>query len=166
MGRLFGKKLRMPWKETDAMNERSEFVLRAIATDNFRELCREYGISPKTGYKWKQRFLQEGLAGMAEESRRPDCSPSGLTEAVVCEIIRLKEAHRAWGPRKIRELYARVHGRGLTPSESSFKRVLDRAGMVEKRRVRRREQSGRLHSGRRACAHTGCCPTSTGAASA
>jgi transposase InsO family protein len=142
----------MPWKETDAMNERSEFVLRAIATDNFRELCREYGISPKTGYKWKERFLAEGLAGMAEQSRRPDKSPNGLGEAVVCEIIRIKEAHRTWGPRKIRELYRRVHGSPVTPSESSFKRVLERAGLVEKRRLRKREESGRLHSGRRATA--------------
>ena len=142
----------MAWKETDAMKERSEFVLRAMETDNFRELCREYGISPKTGYKWKERFLAEGLAGMAERSRRPEQSPTGLCESVVCEIIRIKEAHRAWGPRKIRELYARVHGRAQTPSESSFKRVLDRAGLVEKRRVRTREQSGRLHSARRASA--------------
>jgi transposase InsO family protein len=142
----------MPWKETDAMNERSEFVLRAIATDNFRELCGEYGISPKTGYKWKERFLEQGLAGMAEQSRRPDKSPNSLAEAVVCEIVRIKEAHRAWGPRKIRELYARVHGRSVTPAESSFKRVLERAGLVEKRRLRQRETSGRLHSGRRASA--------------
>jgi putative transposase len=142
----------MPWKETDAMNERSEFVLRAIATDNFRELCREYGISSKTGYKWKERFLEQGLAGMAEQSRRPDKSPNGLAESVVCEMIRIKEAHRTWGPRKIRELYARVHGRTATPSESSFKRVLERAGLVEKRRRRKREESGRLHSGRRATA--------------
>lgn len=134
------------------MNERSEFVLRAIATDNFRELCREYGISAKTGYKWKERFLEQGLAGMAEQPRRPDKSPHGLVESVVCEIIRIKEAHRTWGPRKIRELYARVHGRTVTPSESSFKRVLDRAGLVEKRRLRQREESGRLHSGRRASA--------------
>ena len=151
MERLFDKKLRMPWKETDAMNERSEFVLRAMAADNFRELCREYGISPKTGYKWKERFLEEGLAGMANQSRRPDNSPKGLPETVVCDMIRLKEAHRAWGPRKIRELYARVHN-GQAPSESSFKRVLERAGFVQKRRLRQRERSGRLHSGRRASA--------------
>lgn len=133
------------------MNERSEFVLRAMATDDFRELCREYGISPKTGYKWKERFMRDGLAGVAEHSRRPRSSPSGLPEAVVCEMIRLKEAHRGWGPRKIRELYARLHGAGA-PSESSVKRVLERAGFVEKRRLRRREQAGRLHSGRRAAA--------------
>jgi transposase InsO family protein len=66
----------------------------------------------------------------------------------VCEMVRLKEAHRRWGPRKIRQLYFRLHGEG--PSESSFKRVLERAGLTE-RRVRRRPaaKGGRLYSGQR-----------------
>lgn len=130
------------------MNERVEFVLRAVQTDNFRGLCREYGISAKTGYKWKERFVLHGLSGVSEESRRPRSSPGGLSERVVCEIIRLKERHRTWGPRKVRAVYARTHV-GV-PSESSFKRVLDRAGLTEKRRVSSREEGGRLYSGRRA----------------
>ena len=138
----------MPWKEMNAMNQRVEFVLQAIRTENFRELCREYGISAKTGYKWKERFLEYGLVGMGEESRRPKSSPRGLEEAVVCEIVRLKERRRDWGPRKLRNLYMRAHGQA--PSESSFKRVLDRAGMVERRRLRKRQEAGRLFSGRRA----------------
>lgn len=130
------------------MNQRTEFVMRALRTENFRELCREYGISPKTGYKWKERFLEHGLGGMLEQSRRPRSSPGGLEEAVVCEIIRLKERHRSWGARKLRSIYGRTHGE--VPSESSFKRVLDRAGLVEPRRLRNRQKTGRLFSGRRA----------------
>lgn len=133
------------------MNQRSEFVLRAVQTANFRDLCREYGISAKTGYKWKQRFIEEGLAGMADQSRRPISAPGGLAEAVVCELVQLKQKHPTWGARKIRELYIRKHA-GEAPSESSVKRVFMRAGLVEKRRVRSRERSGRLHSGRRATA--------------
>jgi len=127
------------------MNQRTEFVLKAIKTDNFLELCREYGISTKTGYKWKERFLESGLSGMSELSRRPKSSPRGLDEAVVCEIIRLKQRHRHWGPRKIRKVYERLHEE--LPSESSFKRVLERAGMVQPRRLRARHQSGRLFKG-------------------
>jgi len=138
----------MPWKETDAMKQRTEFVLRAFKTDNFRALCREYGISPKTGYKWRERFIQEGVSGMEELSRRPKSSPAGLSEAVVCEMIRIKQKHLAWGPRKVRNIYARVHGQ--TPSESSFKRVFERAGYTQRRRLRRREEAGRLQSGRKA----------------
>ncbi len=139
----------MPWKEVNVMNQRTEFVLRALHSDHFRGLCQEYGISSKTGYKWRERFLQFGLNGLVDESRRPQNSPKGLGEGVVCEMVRLKQAHRAWGPRKIRALYERVHGAPL-PSESSFKRVLERAGLVEPRRVRPRQEAGRLFSGRRA----------------
>lgn len=139
----------MPWKQVEPMNQRTEFVLKAIKTENFRELCREYGISTKTGYKWKERFLAHGLSGLGDLSRRPTSSPNSLDEAVVCEIVRLKERHRHWGPRKIRAVYERLHDPEV-PSESSFKRVLERAGMVEPRRLRARQESGRLFSGRKA----------------
>jgi transposase InsO family protein len=131
------------------MDQRIEFMLKAMRTDNFRALCAEYGISAKTGYKWQQRFLRKGMAGMAEESRRPRSHADQLSEGVVCEIIRFKQAHRHWGPRKIRELYLRQHGEAA--SESSFKRVLERAGLTEPRRRRQRAtQAGRLWSGKRA----------------
>lgn len=138
----------MPWKEIEPMNQRTEFVLQSLKTNNFRALCQQYGISTKTGYKWQQRFLSHGLEGMAELSRKPKGSPNGLDEATVCEIIRLKERHRFWGPRKIRKVYERLHNQ--VPSESSFKRVLERAGLVEPRRLRPRHQCGRLHSERKA----------------
>jgi putative transposase len=138
----------MPWKAIEAMNQRTEFVLRALKTDNFRALSQEYGISAKTGYKWKERFLAEGLGGMGEHSRRPKSSPEGLSEAVVCEIVRLKQKHRYWGARKLRDIYGRVHPE--LPSESSFKRVLECAGMVEHRQLRSRQTAGRLFSERKA----------------
>jgi putative transposase len=130
------------------MDQRMEFALKALRTDNFRALCAEYGISAKTGYKWRERMLQSGLAGMTEQSRRPRGHADQLVESVICEIVRLKLAHRHWGPRKIRELYLRRHGEAA--SESSFKRVLERAGLTEPRRRRQRAtETGRLWSGRR-----------------
>jgi transposase InsO family protein len=138
----------MPWQAKDAMNLRTEFVLRALKTDNFRALCEEYRISTKTGYKWKERFLAEGLRGIKEQSRRPKSCPQGLSEGVVCDIIRLRLAHRYWGARKLRVIYGRSHAE--VPSESSFKRVLERAGLVERRRIRSRKEAGRVHNGRKA----------------
>ena len=132
------------------MEQRIEFALKAMRTLNFRALCQEYGVSAKTGYKWKERFLREGLSGMVEESRRPRSSPEQLGEEAVCEIVRLKRAHVSWGPRKIRELYLRRHGE--VASESTFKRVLERAGLTERRRRRRSSEAGRLCSGRRGAA--------------
>ena len=132
------------------MDQRIEFVLKAQQCGNFRELCREFGISTKTGYKWKERFLQHGLNGMAEESRRPKSHSKELSETVTCEIIRLKEAHRHWGPLKIRNLYERKHEGEEIPSESSFKRVMERAGLTKPRKRRRARESGRLAVGRKA----------------
>src|SRR5438552_6037348 len=53
----------MPWKKSEPMEERMEFAVRAMQTLNFRALCQQYGISTKTGYKWKERFWRKGLAG-------------------------------------------------------------------------------------------------------
>ena len=139
----------MPWKKNEPMDQRREFALKALGTLNFRALCQEYGISTKTGYKWRERFLRQGLEGMEEESRRPRSSPNQLSEGQVCEMVKLKLVHRHWGPRKIRTLYHRRHGQA--PSESSFKRVLEQVGLTQPRRVREGpREGGRLSSGRRA----------------
>ena len=138
----------MPWKTQTQMNQRMEFVMRAQTTENFRALCREYGISPRVGYKWSRRFVLHGLEGLQEESRKPKSSPSGLGEGVVCRIVRFRERHPHWGARKIQELYKRSHGE--PPSESSIKRVLEKCGLVKKRRTRPAVETGRLHSGAKA----------------
>ncbi len=140
----------MPWKKSEPMEERMEFAVRAMQTLNFRALCQQYGISSKTGYKWRERFWRKGLAGMVEESRRPKSHSKQLAEEEVCEIVRLKLAHLSWGPRKIRELYLRRHGE--VASESTFKRVLERAALTQKRRRRRAPEAGRLSTGREAAA--------------
>src|ERR1700741_2030658 len=80
----------MPWKKSEPMAQRREFALKALGTLNFRGLCREYGISTKTGYKWRERFLRQGLEGMGEESRRPRRSPGQMSESQVCEMVKLK----------------------------------------------------------------------------
>jgi len=135
----------MAWKETQEMDQRIEFAMRAVSAGSFSELCREYGISRKTGYKWRERFVAKGMEGMEEESRRPQSHSAELGEEVVCRIVRFKAAHSHWGARKIRELYRRKYGAEL-PSESSFKRVLERAGLTKKRRRQSQEQSGRLEA--------------------
>src|SRR3954467_2110368 len=104
---------RMPWKETQKMDQRMEFVLKAVSSPNFRELYREYGISAKTGYKWRERFLQHGLAGLNELSRRPQRHGDELSEAVGCEMVRRKQAHPHWGSAQDpRALCAATRSRG------------------------------------------------------
>ena len=140
----------MPWATSNLMNKRAEFASRAMTTENFRALCREYGISARVGYKWRDRFMAQGLCGMNDQSRRPHCCPRQLSEEEVCQMVRIKERHRHWGAQKIREVYLRQYGQA--PSESSFKRVLERCGLTEKRKVRAARQTGRIASGRKASA--------------
>lgn len=135
----------MPWKETDVMSLKKEFVLAALEKGkSFTELCTDYGISTKTGYKWKERFLQEGFAGLVDQPRRPHCSPTRLTEDIICELIRIKTTKLRWGPKKIRELYAHHHPDGPLPSRSTVERVLQKAGLVARRKRRRHISPERL----------------------
>jgi transposase len=85
------------------MDQRREFAIKSLGTLNFRALCQEHGISTKTGYKWRERLLRQGLEGMREESRRPRSSPQQLRESQVCEMVKLKLAHQHWGPRSCGE---------------------------------------------------------------
>jgi putative transposase len=137
----------MPWKERNVVNLRTEFVLRVFeGRVPFGALCREYGISRKTGYKWKERFLRDGLEGLGDHSRRPRSSPSQVEEDTVCRAVRLKLAHPTWGPRKIRVVFGRTYAEESLPSESTFKRILDKAGLVKRRRRRSQPESGRLNN--------------------
>ena len=66
----------MPWMEVNTVTLRKEFVFLATKTDtNKRELCRRFGISPKTGYKWLHRYHKGGLSSLSDQSRRPRHSP-------------------------------------------------------------------------------------------
>ena len=135
----------MPWKETSVMNVRTEFVLRVFeAKVPFNDLCKEFGISRKTGYKWKERFLENGLEGLSDQSRRPVSSPQQLGENSVCSIVKLKLAHPSWGPRKIRMVFARSFPDCELPSDSTFKRVLDNSGLVERKTRKPSSESGRI----------------------
>jgi putative transposase len=137
----------MPWMETCAVDQRTEFVLRALRdVEPFADLCQEFGISRKTGYKWKERFMREGLTGLPDRSRRPSSSPTGVSEGMVCQIVKLRNAHRSWGPRKLRSVLERSVPKDELPSESSVKRILRRAGLVDQRRRVPNDRTGRLQS--------------------
>ncbi len=127
----------MPWKETNVMDEKERFIQEMLAAEKpFKHLCAEYGISEKTGYKWKKRFYEEGKAGLNEQSRARLTQAKEIDGDTAAELIRLKMAHKAWGPKKIRELYYKAYPNKTTPSLSSVKRILDKAGMVKPRKVR------------------------------
>ena len=66
----------MPWKEHSPMDQRTEFALKALQQEqSFTDLCSDYGISRKTGYKWLERYKAQGYGGMSDRSRRPHHHP-------------------------------------------------------------------------------------------
>jgi len=113
----------MPWRIINMIGARQEFVLKAQRDGMpFAALCRQYGISRKTGYKWLGRAQEDGLFVLADRSRRPHKSATQTDEEVICRLVRLKLAHPTWGPKKIRVLYAGQFG--PAPSLSTCHRVL------------------------------------------
>ncbi len=126
----------MPWKETNAMKEKRSFIDAMLKQSKpFCELCREYGISEKTGYKWRNRFLERGYSGLEEESRAPQKHPNTIDEDTAAELIALRLAHPSWGGKKLLALWQRTHPNLPSPSLSSVNRIIEKAGLLKKKRI-------------------------------
>ena len=115
--------------ELSAMEQRYHAVMEVLAGAPVTEVAERFGVSRQAVHKWRRRYVQEGLPGLAERSRRPKGSPWQLAaevEALVCELRRM---HPRWGPRLLRaELVLR--GVECPPSRSTVYRVLVRRGLV------------------------------------
>lgn len=119
------------------MEQREKFINEMLKAEKpFKHLCAEFGISEKTGYKWKNRFFEKGKAGLIDESKNPT-HPNIIDGDTAAELIRIKRTHSAWGPKKIREIYARAFPQKQVPSLSSVKRILEKSGLVNKRKIRK-----------------------------
>lgn len=126
----------MPWKETDKMEQKELFIQEMLKQEKpFKHLCAEFGISEKTGHKWKNRFYEQGKIGLHEQSRAR-LKQDMIDGDTAAELIKIKNAHLAWGPKKIREIYAKKKPQKDVPSLSSVKRILDKAGLVKPRKTR------------------------------
>lgn len=129
----------MPWRAGSVMDERVRFVAERLAGEvTMAELCAAYGISRKTGYKWLQRYLADGAAGLAERSHAP-LRPGRVTPPALAEkIVEQRQARPHWGPRKIVAKLAQLHPELAWPSHATAGAILKRAGLVDARRRRRR----------------------------
>lgn len=127
----------MSWKETDVMKEKEKFIDAVIKAEKpFKYICEDFGISEKTGHKWKNRFYEEGKLGLYEKSREAENHPNALPEDTVIAIIQLKTAHPYWGAKKILELFKKSRRNAEVPSLSSVNRILSKANLIKKRRVK------------------------------
>ena len=129
----------MPWKETCQMDERTQFIARVLADeDAMTALCREYGISRKTGYKWLGRYRREGAAGLRDRSHAPLRHGQAHDVAVVQAVRGLRERWPHWGPKKLRVKLGELHPERPVPVASTIADWLRREGMVGRSRRRRR----------------------------
>ena len=114
----------MPWQEVSIMDQRREFVRLATQEGaNRRELCRRFAIHPDTGYKWLERWAG-GEKDLADHSRRPHASPQRTQASTEAEVLSVRDAHPAWGARKIARCLERA-GIG-SPAISTVHEILRR----------------------------------------
>jgi transposase InsO family protein len=128
----------MPWKDVTPVSERSEFVTFASREGTvISALCRQYGVSRKTGYKWLHRLRGEGWEGLRDRSRRPHRSPRRTPAGVEALVCTLRTEHPAWGGRK---LHHALRGDGVPhpPAASTITGILDRTGLLAAERRRQR----------------------------
>lgn len=102
------------------------------------ELCREHGISRKTGYKWVQRFEDGGLPNLMDRSRAPRRQPHAVSDEVVEALVGLRNKHPTWGPRKLLAVLDRKHPDVRWPAASTVGEILKRHGLIQPRKRRRR----------------------------
>lgn len=134
----------MAWKEVLPMEQRTKFIFDVLRGMEFiTQLCRNYEISTKTGYKWINRYKKYGLDGLKERSSRPHNSPNATGWVWRQRIIEEKMKHLAWGPKKIMAILIKDLP-GKAPSLSTVGNILMRAGLVKK--TKRRTKAVRINT--------------------
>lgn len=129
----------MPWARTDWMSERVKFIAAYLEYEaSFTDLCRDFGISRKTGYKWVGRYEADGPAALEDRSRAPHSHPNAVAGEVVEAVLAIRRRHPRWGPRKLQVVLRRQQPRLELPAASTIGDCLKRHGLVRKRRRIRR----------------------------
>ena len=128
----------MPWDQTSTMDQKRLFIADYL-TRSFTivELCERYGVSRPTGYKWIDRFLNYGYAGLDELPRRPTRCPHRTPDGVTEIILRLRRKHPSWGAKKLLKILSQRHPNREWPARTTICNILSRHGLVEHKRRRR-----------------------------
>jgi len=127
----------VPWNETSPMHERMQFVADLeLGVFSVSELCRRFGVSRKTGYKWLQRHRAGGASGLADRSRRPRRIPHETKAATREHILELKSRHPYWGAKKLLKILRRTRPDAVWPACSTVSALLKREGLVIGKRRR------------------------------
>jgi putative transposase len=128
----------MPWSHISPMDPKTQFIADYLRGHlSITELCQLYHISRKTGYKWIDRYLKYGPAGLDERSRKPNTCPRQTPDAVVAAIIEARRHHPAWGAKKLLAILTKRHPQWPWPARSTVCEILSQNGLVPRKRRRR-----------------------------
>ena len=130
----------MPWTETCVVDERVRFIGRVMDGEKVVDLCREFGISRKTGYKFLERYEKYGVDGLLNRSRRPIFSPAKTADEIESHILKLKSIQPTWGPKKLKAKLEQKYPGVQFPAASTIGAILHKHGLVRVRRRRRLEE--------------------------
>lgn len=130
----------MPWEEATRMEQRERFIGDLDSClYSMTELCDRYGISRKTGYKWAQRYVSEGIVGFQDRSRAPRSCPHRMAQETSEALLELRRSHPTWGPRKLLAWLLKREPEVSWPAASTVGDLLKSHGLVSsRRRVARR----------------------------
>ncbi|MEP8672885.1 DDE-type integrase/transposase/recombinase [Enterobacter hormaechei] len=133
----------MPWTETRPM-QRLDFIRACHAgTGSFSALCRLFGISRKTGYKWLQRFDPSDLSSLSGRSRAPHSRSRTVPDDIAGQLTALRQKHPDWGPKKLRMWLLNHHVDFTVPAASTIGDILKREGLVPDKKRKRRTPGNR-----------------------
>jgi transposase len=129
----------MPWKEICSMDERMSVLTQVNdSEESFAALCRRFGISRKTGYKWVERYEGAGPAGLSDRRPRAISHPARVPESQIDELVCVRRDHPFWGPKKILTWLEEHRPEKTWPAASTIGDTLKSRGYIRPRRRRLR----------------------------
>lgn len=129
----------MGWTETCAVDERMRFVIAVEKQEeSFSALCRRFKVSRKTGYKWFDRYEEQGVEGLVDLSRAPHDRPQALAAEFAERCLEVRRTYPSWGPAKVRAYLERRAPATRWPAVSTIGALFDREGLTVRRKFRRR----------------------------
>ena len=132
----------MPWQGVSPVDLRFEFSRAyALGLYSMTDLCEQYEISRKTGYKWAERYEAHGRAGLTDQSRRPHHSPRATAPEVVDLLCEARRQHPTWSARKLMAMLSRHHPAMSWPARSTGCALLKARGLVRSQRRRLRPRA-------------------------
>ena len=120
----------MPFIKKTVMEQKQEFIALLDKGLTMTELCLRFSISRKTGYKWKKRYLDEGVLGLRDRSRRPKESPNKTSQRIEELVVILRKNDPDWGGKKIHKILERDYGHKNLPSVTTINNILKRNGLI------------------------------------